>query len=222
MRYRVFSFFIFCSLFSLTLFSENDKEVEKENVKQDKLGLENKKTKTNTEEKKELDDEFYSIQSRSLTACNGDFWFLEEYDEYGRITLSVLYEKDKLIEKKEYSYKDGIKSGLNIYLEDKLIKIKYNKSSYELERAVYDKDGKELKETKKNEYDKDNLLLKTSLIKDDAEYVSIFTYNNKAKKKTRTDFVNNEKVCFIEFKKIKKIVHLFQFGKEIRVLEEEY
>ncbi len=168
------------------------------------------------------EDDFYSIQSSSLTACHGDRWFLEEYDDYGKIILSVLYEKNVLVEKREYFYEGSYNTGLDISLSDKLIKIKYNEAGYEVEKLTYAKDGKTLKEKVINEYDSNNLLIKTYLTKDDTEYLSMFDYYKNKKKRTQTDFVNDEKVCFIEYKENIKVIHLFQFGKEIKVWEEEY
>ena len=87
---------------------------------------ENKNLSENEKEPEEPDNGFYSIQSSGLTACFGDRWFFEELDDKGRPLLSVLYEKDKLIEKKTYTYTDGYLDSCEISLSDKLIKIKYN------------------------------------------------------------------------------------------------
>ncbi len=211
----LFSLFM-CFVFAEDVDTEDAGADKKEEVVSDAKKDDAKK------EKEIVDDEFASIQSSSLTTCHGDKWFLQEYDDLGKITLSVLYNKDDLLEKREYFYDDKYKTGLNISLKDKLIKIKYNRKGYEIERAVYSADGNTLIEKTAKEYDDNNLLLKKSVTKDDKEWVSAFTYNYAKVKQTQTDFIDDEKICFVEFKKSKKIIHLFQFGKEIKVLEEEY
>ncbi len=220
MNFKRSLFLILFSLFMCFVFAE---DVDAEDASADKTEevIADEKKADAKKEKEIVDDEFASIQSSSLTTCHGDKWFLQKYDDLGKITLSVLYNKDDLLEKREYFYDDKYKTRLNISLKDKLIKIKYNRNGYEIENAVYTVDGKTLIEKTAKEYN-NNLLVKKIVTKDGKEWVSTFTYNHAKEKRTQTDFINDEKVCFIEFIKTKKIVHLFQFGKEIKVLEEEY
>ncbi len=169
----------------------------------------------------EEEEEFYSLQNMGLTACYGERWFFEQFDENGRAVTSVLYEKDKLIEKRTYTYRDGYKSAAEVILSDKVIKIKYNKKGLELENAVYNHDGAKILEKTINIYDEKYLLIKTAFIKDNTERSSEFVYNANGKKISQTDFFNGIKICFAEYKTDKKIIHLFENGKEIKLLEEQ-
>lgn len=103
--------FILYSLFIFADGSENSdvqsppvKETEDQNLP----ATENKNLSENEKDPEESEKGFYSIQSSGLTACFGDRWFFEQLDDKGRPLISVLYEKDKLIEKK------------NIYLQRRL------------------------------------------------------------------------------------------------------
>lgn len=137
--------FILYSLFIFADGSENSdvqsppvKETEDQNLP----ATENKNLSENEKDPEESEKGFYSIQSSGLTACFGDRWFFEQLDDKGRPLISVLYEKDKLIEKKTYTYKDGYPESCEVVLSDKLIKIKYNKKRMETEKIVYDAEGK--------------------------------------------------------------------------------
>ncbi|UTC73168.1 hypothetical protein E4O02_03400 [Treponema sp. OMZ 791] len=173
------------------------------------------------EKSDEADNGFYSIQSSGLTAGFGDKWFFEKLDEAGRPLMSVLYEKDKLIEKKTYTYKDGFPNACEVSLSDKLIKIKYNKKRMETEKIIYDAEGKNELEKNIYTYNENDLLIETFLKKDGIEYVSKFEYDSKNKKQSQTDFINGNKVSYTEYTADKKTVHLFEYGKEVGVVEEE-
>lgn len=184
-------------------------------------GNENQNLSENEKEPEELDKGFYSIQSSGLTACFEDRWFFEKLDDDGRPLMSVLYEKDKLIEKKTYTYKDGYPESCEVVLSDKLVKIKYNKKRMETEKIIYDVEGKNELEKNIYTYDENNLLIESFLKKDGIEYISKFEYGPENKKKSKTDFVNGNKISYTEYMADKKIVHLFEYGKEIGVVEEE-
>ncbi len=182
---------------------------------------ENKNLSENEKEQEEPDNGFYSIQSSGLTTGFGDRWFFEQLDGNGRPLLSVLYEKDKLIEKKAYTYKDGYLESCDIFLSDKLIKIKYNKKRMETEKIIYDAEGKNELEKNIYTYNENNLLIESFLKKEGTEYISKYEYGSENKTKSKTDFVNGNKISYTEYMTDKKIVHLFEYGKEVGVIEEE-
>ena len=182
---------------------------------------ENKNLSENKKEPEEPDNGFYSIQSSGLTTGFGDRWFFEELDDNGRPLLSVLYEKDKLIEKKTYTYKDGYPESCEVVLPDKLIKIKYNQKRMETEKTIYDAEGKNELEKNIYTYNENNLLIESFLKKEGTEYISKYEYGNENKIKSKTDFVNGNKISYTEYMTDKKIVHLFDYGKEVGVIEEE-
>ncbi|MGI5084674.1 hypothetical protein [Treponema putidum] len=225
------TFFPFLLVFSLFIFAdgtENADDVKNkipvENAEEDKTKSEEKKIAEEDEAKKteeEPDNGFYSIQSSGLTTGFGDRWFFEELDDNGRPLLSVLYEKDKLIEKKTYTYKEGYLDSCDIFLSDKLIKIKYNKKRMETEKNIYDAEGKNELEKNIYTYNENNLLIESFLKKEGTEYISKYEYGNENKIKSKTDFINGNKISYTEYMTDKKIVHLFEDGKEIGVVEEE-
>lgn len=182
---------------------------------------ENKNLSENKKEPEEPDNGFYSIQSSGLTTGFGDRWFFEELDDNGRPLLSVLYEKDKLIEKKTYTYTEGYLDSCEISLSDKLIKIKYNQKRMETEKIIYDAEGKNELEKNIYTYNENNLLIESFLKKEGTEYISKYEYGNENKIKSKTDFVNGNKISYTEYMTDKKIVHLFEYGKEVGVIEEE-
>ena len=182
---------------------------------------ENKNLSENEKEPEESDKGFYSIQSSGLTTGFGDRWFFEQLDGNGRPLLSVLYEKDKLIEKKTYTYTDGYLDSCEISLLDKLIKIKYNKKRMETEKTIYDAEGKNELEKNIYTYNENNLLVESFLKKEGTEYISKYEYGPENKIKSKTDFVNGNKISYTEYMTDKKIVHLFDYGKEVGVIEEE-
>lgn len=182
---------------------------------------ENKNLSENEKEPEEPDNGFDSIQSSGLTTGFGDRWFFEELDDNGRPLLSVLYEKDKLIEKKTYTYKDGYPESCEVVLPDKLIKIKYNQKRMETEKTIYDAEGKNELEKNIYTYNENNLLIESFLKKEGTEYISKYEYGPENKTKSKTDFVNGNKISYTEYMTDKKIVHLFEYGKEVGVIEEE-
>ena len=182
---------------------------------------ENKNLSENEKDPEESDKGFYSIQSSGLTACFGDRWFFEQLDDKGRPLISVLYEKDKLIEKKTYTYKDDYPESCEVVLSDKLIKIKYNQKRMETEKIVYDAEGKNELEKNIYTYNENNLLIESFLKKEGTEYISKYEYGPENKIKSKTDFVNGNKISYTEYMTDKKIVHLFEYGKEVGVIEEE-
>ena len=181
----------------------------------------NKNLSENEKDPEEPDNGFYSIQSSGLTTGFGDRWFFEELDDNGRPLLSVLYEKDKLIEKKTYTYTDGYLDSCEISLSDKLIKIKYNQKRMETEKIIYDAEGKNELEKNIYTYNENNLLVESFLKKEGTEYISKYEYGSENKIKSKTDFVNGNKISYTEYMTDKKIVHLFDYGKEVGVIEEE-
>lgn len=182
---------------------------------------ENQNLSENEKDPEESDKGFDSIQSSGLTTGFGDRWFFEELDDNGRPLLSVLYEKDKLIEKKTYTYKDGYPESCEVVLPDKLIKIKYNQKRMETEKTIYDAEGKNELEKNIYTYNENNLLIESFLKKEGTEYISKYEYGNENKIKSKTDFVNGNKISYTEYMTDKKIVHLFDYGKEVGVIEEE-
>lgn len=174
-----------------------------------------------SEDIEESEKSFYSIQSSGIASGYEDKWFFEELNDEGKPIISVFYEKDKLIEKKTYIYKDGYKDTCEITLPDKLIKIKYNKKRLEVEKIIYDAEGKKELEKYIYTYNEKDLLTKTFFKKNGIEYVSKFEYGVENKKQAQTDFVNGNKVSRVEYKIGKKIIYLFESGKEIGVVEEE-
>ncbi|MGI5060797.1 hypothetical protein E4N89_07455 [Treponema denticola] len=216
--------FILYSLFIFADGSENSdvqsppvKETEDQNLP----ATENKNLSENEKDPEESDKGFYSIQSSGLTACFGDRWFFEQLDDKGRPLISVLYEKDKLIEKKTYTYKDGYPESCEVVLSDKLIKIKYNQKRMETEKIVYDAEGKNELEKNIYTYNENNLLIESFLKKEGTEYISKYEYGPENKIKSKADFVNGNKISYTEYMTDKKIVHLFEYGKEVGVIEEE-
>lgn len=216
--------FILYSLFIFADGSENSDvqsspvtETENQNLP----ATENKNLSENEKDPEESDKGFYSIQSSGLTACFGDRWFFEQLDDNGRPLISVLYEKDKLIEKKAYTYKDGYLESCDIFLSDKLIKIKYNQKRMETEKIIYDAEGKNELEKNIYTYNENNLLIESFLKKEGTEYISKYEYGSENKTKSKTDFVNGNKISYTEYMTDKKIVHLFEYGKEVGVIEEE-
>lgn len=216
--------FILYSLFIFADGSENSdvqsppvKETEDQNLP----ATENKNLSENEKDPEESDKGFYSIQSSGLTACFGDRWFFEQLDDKGRPLISVLYEKDKLIEKKTYTYKDDYPESCEVVLSDKLIKIKYNQKRMETEKIVYDAEGKNELEKNIYTYNENNLLIESFLKKEGTEYISKYEYGPENKTKSKTDFVNGNKISYTEYMMDKKIVHLFEYGKEVGVIEEE-
>ncbi len=167
-----------------------------------------------------VEEDFYSLQDAGLTACYGERWFFEQFDDKGNPLSSVFYDKDRLLEKRTYTYQDGYKSGVEIILPDKLIKIKYNKKGFEIENAVYNSTGETLTEKTVNTYNENSLLIKTVFIKNKVERSSEFEYDANGKLLYQTDFIGNEKICFIDYSGDKKIVSLFENGKEIKILKE--
>ncbi|UTD04479.1 hypothetical protein E4N80_02795 [Treponema denticola] len=182
---------------------------------------ENKNLSENEKDPEESDKGFDSIQSSGLTTGFGDRWFFEELDDNGRPLLSVLYEKDKLIEKKTYTYTDGYPESCEVVLPDKLIKIKYNQKRMETEKTIYDAEGKNELEKNIYTYNENNLLIESFLKKEGTEYISKYEYGPENKPKSKTDFVNGNKISYTEYMTDKKIVHLFEYGKEVGVIEEE-
>lgn len=182
---------------------------------------ENQNLSENEKDPEESDKGFDSIQSSGLTTGFGDRWFFEELDDNGRPLLSVLYEKDKLIEKKTYTYKDGYPESCEVVLPDKLIKIKYNQKRMETEKTIYDAEGKNELEKNIYTYNENNLLIESFLKKEGTEYISKYEYGPENKPKSKTDFVNGNKISYTEYMTDKKIVHLFEYGKEVGVIEEE-
>lgn len=216
--------FILYSLFIFADGSENSdvqsppvKETEDQNLP----ATENKNLSENEKDPEESEKGFYSIQSSGLTACFGDRWFFEQLDDKGRPLISVLYEKDKLIEKKTYTYKDDYPESCEVVLSDKLIKIKYNQKRMETEKIVYDAEGKNELEKNIYTYNENNLLIESFLKKEGTEYISKYEYGPENKTKSKTDFVNGNKISYTEYMTDKKIVHLFEYGKEVGVIEEE-
>lgn len=216
--------FILYSLFIFADGSENSdvqsppvKETEDQNLP----ATENKNLSENEKDPEESEKGFYSIQSSGLTACFGDRWFFEQLDDKGRPLISVLYEKDKLIEKKTYTYKDDYPESCEVVLSDKLIKIKYNQKRMETEKIVYDAEGKNELEKNIYTYNENNLLIESFLKKEGTEYISKYEYGPENKIKSKTDFVNGNKISYTEYMTDKKIVHLFEYGKEVGVIEEE-
>ena len=216
--------FILYSLFIFADGSENSdvqsppvKETEDQNLP----ATENKNLSENEKDPEESDKGFYSIQSSGLTACFGDRWFFEQLDDKGRPLISVLYEKDKLIEKKTYTYKDDYPESCEVVLSDKLIKIKYNQKRMETEKIVYDAEGKNELEKNIYTYNENNLLIESFLKKEGTEYISKYEYGPENKTKSKTDFVNGNNISYTEYMTDKKIVHLFEYGKEVGVIEEE-
>ena len=216
--------FILSSLFIFADGSENSdvqsppvKETEDQNLP----ATENKNLSENEKDPEESEKGFYSIQSSGLTACFGDRWFFEQLDDKGRPLISVLYEKDKLIEKKTYTYKDDYPESCEVVLSDKLIKIKYNQKRMETEKIVYDAEGKNELEKNIYTYNEHNLLIESFLKKEGTEYISKYEYGPENKTKSKTDFVNGNKISYTEYMTDKKIVHLFEYGKEVGVIEEE-
>ncbi len=216
--------FILYSLFIFADGSENSdvqsppvKETEDQNLP----ATENKDLSENEKDPEESEKGFYSIQSSGLTACFGNRWFFEQLDDKGRPLISVLYEKDKLIEKKTYTYKDGYPESCEVVLSDKLIKIKYNQKKMETEKIVYDAEGKNELEKNIYTYNENNLLIESFLKKEGTEYISKYEYGPENKTKSKTDFVNGNKISYTEYMTDKKIVHLFEYGKEVGVIEEE-
>ena len=182
---------------------------------------ENQNLSENEKDPEEYDRGFYSIQSSGLTTGFGDRWFFEQLDDNGRPLLSVLYEKDKLIEKKTYTYTDGYPESCEVVLPDKLIKIKYNQKRMETEKTIYDAEGKNELEKNIYTYNENNLLIESFLKKEGTEYISKYEYGPENKTKSKTDFVNGNKISYTEYMTDKKIVHLFEYGKEVGVIEEE-
>lgn len=182
---------------------------------------ENQNLSENEKDSEESDKGFDSIQSSGLTTGFGDRWFFEQLDDNGRPLLSVLYEKDKLIEKKTYTYTDGYPESCEVVLPDKLIKIKYNQKRMETEKTIYDAEGKNELEKNIYTYNENNLLIESFLKKEGTEYISKYEYGPENKPKSKTDFVNGNKISYTEYMTDKKIVHLFEYGKEVGVIEEE-
>ncbi|UTC90949.1 hypothetical protein E4N87_09750 [Treponema denticola] len=182
---------------------------------------ENQNLSENEKDPEEYDRGFYSIQSSGLTTGFGDRWFFEQLDDNGRPLISVLYEKDKLIEKKTYTYTDGYPESCEVVLPDKLIKIKYNQKRMETEKTIYDAEGKNELEKNIYTYNENNLLIESFLKKEGTEYISKYEYGPENKPKSKTDFVNGNKISYTEYMTDKKIVHLFEYGKEVGVIEEE-
>ncbi|UTC65250.1 hypothetical protein E4O00_03595 [Treponema sp. OMZ 788] len=221
-------------VFSLFIFADG---IENADKAKNEIPVETTEKKTETIEKKgyaadlkkednkkddeEPDNGFYSIQSSGLTAGFEDRWFFEKLNDDGRPLFSVLYEKDKLIEKKTYTYKDGYPESCEVILSDKLIKIKYNKKRMETEKIVYDVAGKNELEKNIYTYDENNLLTESFFQKDGVEYISKYEYGPKNKVTSKTDFVNGNKISYTEYMTDKKIVHLFEYGTEVGVVEEE-
>ncbi|EMB43621.1 hypothetical protein [Treponema denticola] len=218
--------FVF-TLYSLFIFADGPENPDlqsppvKETEDQNLPATENKNLSENEKDPEESEKGFYSIQSSGLTACFGDRWFFEQLDDKGRPLISVLYEKDKLIEKKTYTYKDGYPESCEVVLSDKLIKIKYNQKRMETEKIVYDAEGKNELEKNIYTYNENNLLIESFLKKDGTEYISKYEYGPENKTKSKTDFVNGNKISYTEYMTDKKIVHLFEYGKEVGVIEEE-
>ena len=185
------------------------------------IETENQNLSENEKDPEESDKGFDSIQSSGLTTGFGDRWFFEELDDNGRPLLSVLYEKDKLIEKKTYTYTDGYPESCEVVLPDKLIKIKYNQKRMETEKTIYDAEGKNELEKNIYTYNENNLLIESFLKKEGTEYISKYEYGPENKTKSKTDFVNGNKISYTEYMTDKKIVHLFEYGKEVGVIEEE-
>ncbi|UTC61784.1 hypothetical protein E4O05_09640 [Treponema sp. OMZ 787] len=223
--FLVFSLFIFADGIENADKAKNEipvetteKKTETTEEKGDAVGL---KKEDNKKDDEEPDNGFYSIQSSGLTAGFEDRWFFEKLNDDGRPLFSVLYEKDKLIEKKTYTYKDGYPESCEVILSDKLIKIKYNKKRMETEKIVYDVAGKNELEKNIYTYDENNLLTESFFQKDGVEYISKYEYGPKNKVTSKTDFVNGNKISYTEYMTDKKIVHLFEYGTEVGVVEEE-
>lgn len=194
-----------------------DDNSKKENDKQNGT---DKKINENIKTEKLENDSIASLQNSGLTIGYGDRWLFEQLDTDGNIVSSVLYDKDKLLETKTYTYTDSILTDSETVLKDSIIKTKYNPKGFKTEIAVYNLDGKTLIEKTLNIYDDNNLLMETSLEKNNEKRSSKFTYNAKGSLLTKTDFVNENKTLFTEYIDNKKFVHLFENEKEIKVLEE--
>jgi len=216
----VFSLFIFADGVENTDSDLSEKQKTKESEIKQEPDTSKESEDIPEESEEEEGDGFYSIQNSGLTTCYGDRFF-EKLNEDGRPVLSALYEKDKLIEKKQYIYKDGYQESCEIFLEDRFIKIKYNEKKLETEKTVYDVDGKMELEKNIYTYNEKNLLVEAFQKKDDGEFLSIFEYGPDDKKLSQTDYKNGNKISFIEYKIGKRIIHLFEYGKEVGVLEEE-
>lgn len=188
-------------------------QIAEENIEPESQNLEN--------ENKDTDEEFYSIQSSGVATCFGKLWMFEEFDNNCNIVSSVVYNADVPIETRKYTYKNGMQDTAEMYFKDKIIKVKFTPKGFESEKKVYNKNDDEPIETTINLYNEKNQIVETTVTTNEQTYLKKFVYNENGEKKEETTFLNGEKISFIEFKKDKQIIHLFQSGNEIKSWEEK-
>jgi|GEM_PF-1037796 len=167
--------------------------------------------------------DFSSIQVTGLTIASGGKWYFEEYDEAGNIISKISYNKNKMISASAIQYSNGKRSSERITEGKKIINVKYNSKGEEIGRE-------ELKSKKNGEsvpiassastYADDGKIREESKTENGITTRRVYTYD-KDKKTSETVYENGVQTLFIEYKDDKKVVHIFDEGKEVSVFTED-
>ena len=167
--------------------------------------------------------DFSSIQVTGLTIASDGKWYFEEYDEAGNIISKISYNKNKMISASAIQYSNGKRSSERITEGKKIINVKYNSKGEEIGRE-------ELKSKKNGEtvpiassdstYADDGKIKEESKTENGITTRRVYTYD-KDKKTSETVYENGVQTLFIEYKDDKKVVHIFDEGKEVSVFTED-
>ncbi len=164
---------------------------------------------------------FASIQNGGLTVADGNRWYYESFDTQGRVVFTVLYEKDREIEKitRQYASLDATHPSEQITVTASgTEKMRYTADGKTLSVEVYGK-NKELIEKTENRYNKNGKLVEQIHTRDGNTEKSVWDFV-RGKAVSQTKYRNDEKTAFIELHSGKRIVHIYKNDVEVFVTEE--
>lgn len=167
--------------------------------------------------------DFASIQVTGLTIASGGKWYFEEYDEEGNIISKVSYNRNKMLSASTIQYRNGKRSSEKITEGKKIINVRYNNKGEEIgrEELKSKKNGEEVAiASSANVYADNGKIKEESKTENGITTRRVYTYD-KDKKASETVYENDVQTLFIEYKGDKKVVHIFDEGKEISVFTED-
>lgn len=161
---------------------------------------------------------FSSLHSKGLILADGNKWYYENFDKYGRPSFAVLYEADKAVEKTVWRYADSAH-----YPNQKEI---VHVAAYEISR--YDDGGRETSVEKyegdklvskvENEYTATGQLKERTVTKGKKIDRSVWEFTGTTAT-SETKYRNGKKIAFVELTRDPPIIHLYVDGKEVYVGE---
>ena len=167
--------------------------------------------------------DFASIQVTGLTIASGGKWYFEEYDEEGNIISKVSYNRNKMLSASTIQYRNGKRSSEKITEGKKIINVRYNNKGEEIgrEELKSKKNGEEIAiASSANVYADNGKIKEESKTENGITTRRVYTYD-RDKKASETVYENDVQTLFIEYKGDKKVVHIFDEGKEISVFTED-